>query len=157
MARIILRTEVAAPVERCFDLSRSIELHTQSTSKTQERAVAGKTSGLIGLGESITWRAKHFGVWQELTSRITAFEYPNFFVDEMQRGIFKKIYHLHQFERTDTGTVMIDDFQFNSPAGILGTLVDAVVLKRYLTNFLLERNRVIKAIAESGDTTLIAS
>ena len=79
MALLRLSTFVRAPVDRCFDLSRSIDLHTESTAKTGERAVAGVTAGLIEMGEEVTWRARHFGVWQELTSRITAFDRPHHF------------------------------------------------------------------------------
>ena len=64
-----LTTHIAAPIDRCFDLSRSIDLHMASTAHTEERAIAGVTTGLIGPGGEVTWRARHFGVWQELTSR----------------------------------------------------------------------------------------
>ena len=39
---------------------------------SQERAVAGRMTGAIELGETVTWRARHFGYWWTLTSRITA-------------------------------------------------------------------------------------
>lgn len=151
MARIILRTEINAPVERCFDLSRSIDLHQQSTAQTEEKAIGGRTDGLIELGETVTWEAKHFGIRQQLTSKITSFEYPNFFVDEMEKGAFKGIYHLHQFQWDGEKTIMIDKFTFESPAGLLGKLVDAVFLKRYLTNLLTKRNDLIKACAEGDE------
>lgn len=149
MARIVLGTEISAPVERCFDLSRSIDLHQHSTAQTEEKAIAGRTSGLIELGEYVTWEARHFGIRQRLTSRITALEYPTHFVDEMEHGIFKSIYHLHQFQVNGTKTIMIDDFRFRSPLGVLGKIVDAVILKRYLKKFLQHRNRLIKEAAES--------
>lgn len=93
MPTIYLTTEINAPVQRCFDLSRSIDLHVLSTRKTHEKAVAGVMSGLIGLNEVVTWRARHFGIWQQLTTRITAFNAPVFFEDQMVRGAFKKIRH----------------------------------------------------------------
>lgn len=150
MARIILKTEINAPVERCFDLSRSIELHQQSTAHTEEKAIAGKTSGLIGLNETVTWQAKHFGIRQELTSKITAFQYPDFFIDEMTKGAFKRLHHLHEFKWDGQKTIMTDDFQFESPAGILGKIVDTLILKSYLKKFLIERNTLVKKLAESG-------
>lgn len=151
MARIILRTLIDAPAERCFDLSRSIDLHQRSTARTEERAIAGRTSGLIELGETVTWEAKHLGFRQQLTSKITAYEYPNFFVDEMQKGVFKSMYHLHQFECDGEKTIMTDDFQFKSPLGLLGKVADVVFLKNYLTQFLLERNQMIKQYAEGNE------
>jgi ligand-binding SRPBCC domain-containing protein len=157
MARIVLRTEINAPIERCFDLFRSIDLHQQSTARTHEKAIAGKTEGLIGLGESVTWRARHLGIWQELTSTISTYQYPDFFVDEMTKGIFKFIHHGHEFKLDGQKTIMTDIFQFQSPAGFLGRIVDAVFLKAYLTKFLLERNQMIKTVAESDQWKKILS
>lgn len=149
MPKIILRTEINAPAERCFDLSRSIDLHKQSTAQTREQAIAGRINGLIELGETVTWRARHFGIWHELTSAITAFDYPRSFTDEMIRGPFKRIHHVHRFTAEGYKTIMIDEFTFVSPIGFLGKLVDAVILKSYLKTFLVGRNKLIKSCAES--------
>jgi len=149
MPTIELNTRIEAPIERVFDLSRSIDLHTQSASASMESAVAGVTSGLIGPGQEVTWRARHFGIWQTLTVRITVFERPTHFADEMLRGAFKRMEHHHYFSAESGGTVMRDAFSFQSPLGILGRIADRVFLKRYMRNFLIERNRVIKGIAES--------
>lgn len=146
-----LTTLVAAPVERVFDLSRSIDLHTASTAATGERAVAGVTSGLIGPGEEVTWRARHFGVWQSLTSRIVIFDRPRHFRDSMVRGAFRRFDHDHRFEACAEGTRMRDVFDYTSPLGVLGRLADALVLERYMRALLEERNRVIKEVAESPD------
>ncbi len=149
MPIIELATPIAAPVELVFDLSRSIDLHMCSTSKTGERAIAGVTSGLIGHEEEVTWRAKHLGFWQSLTVRITEFERPTHFADVMQRGAFRRMVHHHYFEPTPGGTVMRDVFEYESPLGILGRIADFLFLERYLRSFLIERNRVIKAAAQS--------
>lgn len=151
MSRIVLRTEINAPIERCFDLARSIELHQLSTGKTQEKAIAGRTSGLIGLNETVTWRAKHFGVWQELTSQITAFHHPTTFTDEMVKGIFKQIHHTHRFTTDNGKTIMIDEFDFKSPMGFLGKIVEIIFLKNYLKNLLTQRNLLIKVCAEGNE------
>ena len=146
-----LTTLIAAPVERVFDLSRSIDLHTASTAATGERAVAGVTTGLIGPGEEVTWRARHFGVWQSLTSRIVIFDRPRHFRDSMVRGAFRRFDHDHRFEPCAEGTRMRDVFDYTSPLGVLGRLADALVLERYMRALLEERNRVIKQVAESPD------
>src|ERR1700733_15775427 len=117
MPSIILETPINAPIERCFDLSRSIDLHTDSMQHTGEKAIAGRTSGLIELGESVTWEAKHFGIRQTLTSKITEFNYPNCFVDEQVRGAFKSFRHEHRFVQQDGQTLMTDTFTFKSPLG----------------------------------------
>lgn len=150
MPVIELATSIAAPIERVFDLARSIDLHTESTARTGERAIAGITSGLIGLGQEVTWRARHFGIWQSLTVRITEFEPPTHFADVMLRGAFRRMEHHHYFERSSEGTVMRDLFSYESPLGILGRIVEFLFLDRYMESLLLERNRVIKAAAESG-------
>ena len=149
MPKIELRTEIRADRNIVFDLSRSIDLHKISTKKTNEQAIAGKTSGLIGINESVTWKAKHFGIYQNLTSKITEFEKPKFFVDEMIKGAFKEFKHEHRFEELNGGTLMTDFFDYKSPYGILGKLVDKLFLKKYMTELLTERNRVIKEFAES--------
>ncbi len=149
MPTIELATFIAAPRERVFDLARSIDLHTASTASTGERAVAGVTSGLIGLGEEITWRARHFGVWQSLTVRITAFERPHHFADAMLRGAFQRMEHDHYFEPSSGGTAMRDIFTYESPLGTLGRIADFLFVERHMRSFLTERNRVMKAAAES--------
>jgi ligand-binding SRPBCC domain-containing protein len=149
MPVIELSTRVHAPLQRCFDLSRSIDLHARSTAGTEEVPVAGVTSGLIGAGEEVTWRARHLGVRQHLTSRITSFEPPGHFRDSMVRGAFRRFDHDHYFEPDGEFTIMRDRFDYTSPFGLLGRLADALFLKRYMTRFLEERNRVIREVAES--------
>jgi ligand-binding SRPBCC domain-containing protein len=149
MTKIELTTHINAPIERCFDLARSIDLHIESTKQTGEQAIAGRTSGLIGLGETVTWRAKHLGVWQTLTSKITEFDYPNHFSDEMVEGAFKSIRHEHLFYAINDQTVMKDIFVFEPPFGILGKLVNFLFLTRYMEILLVKRNTIIKRAAES--------
>lgn len=151
MPKIILETKVNASIQICYDLALSVDLHQLSTAKTGEHIVSGVKEGVMRLGESVTWRAKHFGIWQELTSKITEAQPPNFFVDEMQKGIFKSLRHEHYFIEENQITIMRDVFMFESPLGFLGKIANRVILERYLTNFLEERNLVIKQIAESGE------
>ncbi len=151
MPIIELHTEIKANIEIVFDLSRSVDLHKISTEHTNEKVVAGKTSGLIGLNESVTWRAKHFGIYQKLTSKITEFDRPHYFADEMVSGAFKKFKHEHHFADLDDGTLMTDIFEYHSPLGLLGRLADKLFLKTYLTALLEKRNRIIKEFAESGN------
>lgn len=149
MPKIVLVTMINAPVDRCFDLSRSIDLHKISTAKSKEEAIAGKTTGLLGLGESVTWRARHVGVVQKLTSQITEYQRPHRFVDEMVKGAFEKFSHEHLFQEMDEGTKMTDIFTCTSPLGYLGKLADFIFLKQYMEELLRERNQVIKEYAES--------
>jgi len=146
---IELSTHINAPIERVFDLARSIDLHLDSMSQTGERAIAGRMSGLIQPGETVTWRAKHFGIWQTLTSKITRFNYPNSFTDEMITGAFKSFTHEHLFIAINGQTVMKDVFSFESPLGIFGRLANFLFLGDYMTRLLEKRNEVIKRAAES--------
>ncbi|MCA2857498.1 MAG: SRPBCC family protein [Chitinophagaceae bacterium] len=149
MPKIELITEINSTLEICFDLSRSIDLHIISTAQTNEQAIAGRTSGLINLNESVTWQATHFGVKQKMTSKITAFERPNYFIDEQVKGIFKSIVHEHKFEKVGNMIIMKDIFEFHSPFGLLGKLFNHLVLTNYLKRLLITRNQIIKEFAET--------
>lgn len=151
MPKIQLTTTINAPIERCFDLSRSIDLHMASTSKTNERAISGVTKGLINKGEQVTWRAKHFGIDQTLTAQITEMNFPHSFTDVQLNGAFKSMKHVHSFEQKGEHTIMKDEFEFESPLGLIGELFNKIILTAYMKRFLTERNHVIKNISESDE------
>ncbi|MBZ9730190.1 SRPBCC family protein [Salegentibacter sp. JZCK2] len=150
MPIIKLQTPIKANRNIVFDLSRSIDLQSKFVTDSSEKAVAGRTSGLIGLDETVTYRGKHFGVTQNLTSRVTELDRPHFFADEMEKGAFKSLRHEHHFIATEEGTMMKDIFNFQAPLGILGKLANTLFLKSYMTNFLKNRNSTIKEFAENG-------
>ncbi len=151
MPIIKLETEINAPPERVFDLARSIDLHKATMTKYKEKVVAGVTSGLINLNETVTWEATHFGVRQNLTSKITAFERPRYFRDSMIKGAFKRFDHDHFFEQIGEQTLIKDVFDYDSPLGILGKIADALFVEKHLREMLEERNQIIKEAAESDD------
>jgi ligand-binding SRPBCC domain-containing protein len=145
-------TLIAAPIERCFDLARSVEVHLAGNTHFGEQAVAleGVTTGLLNLGDTVTWRARHFLIRQRLTSRITAFDPPAYFQDTMLRGAFRSMQHDHYFRTLPGGeTEMRDVFRFAAPVPLLGRIAEALVLRRYMQTLLHERNAVIQQIAES--------
>jgi ligand-binding SRPBCC domain-containing protein len=149
MACIHLTTLIAAPVERVFDLSRSINLHKISTAHTHERAIDGVMNGLINEGETVTWQAKHLYKERKFTSKITAMQQPDHFIDEMIQGDFKSFRHEHHFKAIENGTIMIDLVNFESPFGIIGKLLNHFYLQQYIEQLLLKRNEVIKEYAET--------
>jgi len=149
MTTIHLQTIIHVPIEKVFDLARSIDLHLQTTSSTNERVIAGRSSGLIELNETVTWRAKHLGIYQNLTSQITAMEPPYMFKDKMLRGAFSFMEHTHRFRSIPEGTIMTDEFTFAAPLGILGSLVEKIFLKKYMTRFIENRNNEQKKVAEN--------
>jgi ligand-binding SRPBCC domain-containing protein len=154
MVRFESITAIHAPIERCFDLARSVEVHLAGNVHCGETAVAlsGVTSGLVGMGQRITWRAKHFGVWHNVTSEITGMDRPVWFQDTMVDGIFRFMQHDHFFKPLSADvTEMKDVFCFAAPLPVLGSLAEVVLLRRYMRALLDERNAVLKQIAESED------
>jgi ligand-binding SRPBCC domain-containing protein len=151
MPELHLRTTINAPIEIVFNLARSIDLHVLSLEHTNEKAVSGRMTGLVEQGETVTWRAKHLGITQELTSLITDVEPHCYFADELVKGAFQHFKHEHFFEKLEDGsTLMKDNFDYTSPLGILGNLADFFFLEKYMTRLLEQRNLTLKQVAENG-------
>jgi ligand-binding SRPBCC domain-containing protein len=146
---IVLQTSINAPIERCFDLARSIDFHVHSASPTKEQAVGGVTSGLIADGEEVDWKAKHFGVWMNMRVRITAWSPPRYFQDSMVEGPFHSFTHDHNFEVKGSTTLMIDRIVFRSPIPLVGRFTDRLIVRR-LEGFVGNRNAQLKLAAESN-------
>jgi ligand-binding SRPBCC domain-containing protein len=151
MTRFRLQTLIDAPIERVFDLARDIGAHERAMSATGEHAIAGRTSGPIEQGETVTWRARHFGLWWTMTSRITEVHAPTTFADQQEGGPFAWFRHRHTFRAVPGGTVMTDDWEHASPFGPIGRLVDRLVLGRYMRRLLEVRNDALRREAESRD------
>lgn len=151
MPTIQITTFINAPIDRCFDLSRSIDLHQLSTSKTNEKAISGFTTGLINKGDQVTWEATHLGIRQKLTSLISEIDAPKSFTDVQLKGAFKYFKHQHFFEHQNGQTIMKDVFEFESPFGFAGRLFNKLILTDYMIRFLRARNQIIKDIAESEE------
>ncbi|WP_433944945.1 SRPBCC family protein [Paenibacillus sp. SN-8-1] len=148
---IVIKTdlEINAPIEVCFDLARDIQLHTVTVWRhTKERAVEGTCVGRINRGETVTFEATHFLIRQRLTSRITEFERPYIFVDQMVSGAFKSMKHTHEFKERNGATLMTDTLQFEAPFGFLGWIVERLLLRYYMKRFIEYRNNELKKIAE---------
>jgi ligand-binding SRPBCC domain-containing protein len=150
MYTLRVTTRIAAPPERCFDLARDVDAHVRSAAATGERVVGGRTSGLLELGDTITFEARHLGVRQRLTSRVSSFNRPTRFQDQMTAGAFRSMEHDHLFEPTaDRGTDMTDVLRFRAPFGPLGWLAERLVLAPHLRRFLIHRGLALKAMAEA--------
>ncbi|MBK8609407.1 MAG: SRPBCC family protein [Chitinophagaceae bacterium] len=149
MPKIHITTFIAAPIERVFDLSRSINLHQISTAATHEKAIDGVMTGLINKNETVTWQAKHLFKTRQFTSRISEMKIPESFIDEMVKGDFTIFQHEHYFKAAENGTIVIDLVNFESPYGLLGKIVNSIYLKSYIEKLLIHRNAVIKDYAET--------
>lgn len=150
MAFIHLTTFIAAPIERVFDLSRSVDLHKHSMKRFGERPIAGQIAGLMNLNDTVTWQAKHLFKERILKVQITALQRPFAFVDEQVQGDLKEMKHEHYFKSCANGTIMIDQFHFDIRYGTLGQWFNRLYLRRYMEKLLEERNQVIKKIAEGN-------
>ncbi|SHJ02993.1 SRPBCC family protein [Flavobacterium terrae] len=148
MTNLHFETITNTEVELIFNLSRNIDAHLDSLHKTKEKAISGKTHGLIELGEKVTWEGKHFGLYLTHESTITQMSKFESFTDEMTKGCFKSFIHHHRFIPQNTSTLMIDDIYYETPFGILGKFFDKLVLKRHLKKMILERNKYLKQQAE---------
>ena len=150
MPLIKTETVIKADKETCFNLARNIDIHQESLKYYGEIAISGRTAGLIELGESVTWEARHLGIVQHLTSQITEFKQSSYFVDEMITGVFKSFRHEYVFCESDNYTIMTNVFYFESPYGILGKVANSLFLKRYVSNLLIKRNNFLKQKAEAN-------
>lgn len=154
MPLIKLETHIHAPIEVCFNLARSLDLHMDSMKHTSEKAIAGKTSGLMQKGERVTWRATHLGWNHTMTVLMLDMNPPYYFEDIMIKGPFKYMKHQHYFKDQAGNTLMIDQFHFAAPFGWIGKMADTLLLKTYMTNLLKQRNRYIKKQAETDGNLL---
>lgn len=139
---------INASIEICFDLARNVEVHTQTTSYTKEKAIGGVTKGLLEEGDIVTWEAIHFGIKQRLTAKVIKMEKPNIFVDIMVKGAFHSFIHTHEFTEKDGGTLMIDNFEYKAPFGPIGRVTDKLFLEKYMKKFISSRALELKKIAE---------
>jgi ligand-binding SRPBCC domain-containing protein len=138
-SRFTLVTDIPADPTEVFELARDIGAHVASMSGSRERAVAGVTTGPVQLGDTVTFRARHFGVWLTMTARIVAMDAPRQFVDEQERGPFRAFRHEHRFDPSpDGGTRMVDTIVLSSP--VLGRVAERAVLVPYLRRLIASRN-----------------
>ncbi len=151
MYTLRVTTRIAALAGRCFDLARDVDAHVRSAAGTGERVVGGRTSGLLGLGDAITFEARHLGVRQRLSALVTALDPPRHFQDTMTAGAFRSMVHDHHFDPTPGGgTVMLDVLTFAAPFGPIGWAAERLVLAGHLRRFLVRRGLALKAMAEAA-------
>jgi ligand-binding SRPBCC domain-containing protein len=150
MPLLHLTTFIAAPPERVFDLSRSKALHKFSMSRYGEQIVSSSGGNLMEAGDEVTWTARHLGKIRRLKVRLTHCQRPHFFADEQVEGDFRLLKHEHYFKPVDNGTLMIDQFHFETPYGWIGRLVNRFYLANYLKELLTQRNEAIRQAAESN-------
>jgi ligand-binding SRPBCC domain-containing protein len=150
MSFIHLTIFIEAPPERVFDLARSVDVHKYSMTSYGEQIVKGTMTGLMSLNDEVTWKAKHLFRERVLRVKISELNRPDYFADEQVEGDFKLMKHEHYFKPAKNGTIMIDQFRFETKKGWIGKLFSQLYLEKYMTRLLTERNNMIKKIAESN-------
>jgi ligand-binding SRPBCC domain-containing protein len=150
MPYIHLTTFIAAPIERVFDLSRSVDLHKVSMQQYGEVPVQGTTFGLMNQDETVTWKAKHLFKERFLKIKLTFSKRPYAFIDEQVEGPFKSLKHEHYFKPIENGTLLIDQFRFETGRGRLGALFSNLYLTKYMERLLEQRNKMLKEVAEKN-------
>lgn len=143
-----LRTPVRAEPAVVFGCAIDVDVHAASMTRSAERPVAGVTAGQMTLGDRVTWRGRHLGLWWRLTSEITRYEPPGCFVDEQVSGPFAFWHHRHEFEADGSGTLMRDVVDFAAPWGPAGRIAELTVLNRYMRRLIQQRNEHVTAVAE---------
>ncbi len=149
-------TLLATNPASAFDASLDVDLHLAAMSDTDESIVGGVAGGGMQLGDVVTWRARHFGIWWTMTSTITEFERPTLFVDEQASGPFEHFRHVHRFDAVGEGTRMTDEVSFEAPLGPLGRIAERAVLRRYVPKLIDRRNDELARYFDarsSGPTT----
>ena len=149
MAAITILTTIHAPIERCFDAARDVTLHVRSAAFSRERLVApGRLEGLLELNDLVCFEGRHFGIRQRFCARIVEVDRPRRFVDEMVRGTFKWMRHVHSFEANGSSTAMRDEVTWEAPLGIAGRIADAVFLEWHMRRFVERKQLALKQIVE---------
>ncbi|MDW5330270.1 SRPBCC family protein [Plantactinospora sp. KLBMP9567] len=154
MRHLEIITAIAAPAELVFDTSLAVDVHTASMAASGERAIGGVTTGELKLGDEVTWQARHLGRSWRMTSRITAYTRPRYFVDEQISGPFAVWQHAHYFEpQANDATLMRDVIDFAAPYGLLGRLTEALLLDQYMTRLITVRNQHLATICQANPST----
>lgn len=145
------RTEIEAPADDVFRMSLGVDAHIASTPGSGEQAIAGTTSGQLDLGDTVTWRARHFGIWWRMTSRISELERPTRFVDEQVHGPFARFRHEHLFRDVGSRTEMVDHVELVAPAGWLGRPIERWIIGPYIEQLIRQRNSILRDLLEADE------
>lgn len=140
MHRFERTTRLSATADEAFSLSLSVDFHLESFAHSGERLVGGLPAGELGPNDTVTWKARHFGVWWTMSSVISEYDRPHYFVDQQSKGPFKSFRHEHHFEPAADGCTMRDVVEMQAPFGPLGSLVGLLILNRHIEQLIDLRN-----------------
>jgi ligand-binding SRPBCC domain-containing protein len=150
MTKIEFNTHIKAPIERCFDLSRSIDFHKVSISPVfKEESVAGCTTGLIGHNQRTLMQSKLWGFQFSTELKIVKFNPPYFLSYEIADSNFHSIIHDYYFYDIGDETAMVNHFYYKLKLGVLGEIANLLILEKYLTRIITQRNDLLRDYAET--------
>ena len=150
--QLVQQIIIRAPIIRVFDLVRSVDAHTATSSTIGGQAVAGRTSGLAELNDVTTYSARFFGLRFKLATRVTALNPPHSMTETLARGLFSEFGHVYTLRPLESGAVELTDlFSFRSPAGVIGALFDRMILKPVMIRAMTDRLEGLRQIAESDE------
>ncbi len=129
-----------------------MDAHSASLAGSGETATTSTGRAVLGLGDEVTFRARHLGVTWTMTSRVTEYERPARFVDEQVHGPFRAMRHEHHFADAGNGVVrMTDRMTVTAPLGLVGAAAARVLLAPYLHRLLSTRAAHLKVLAEQAE------
>lgn len=91
-------------------------------------------------GMIITYKVKPFpGIATTWVTEITHVNAPYFFVDEQRFGPYTLWHHKHMLKEVEGGVEMTDIIHYKIPLGILGDLMNTIMIKSRLTDIFMFR------------------
>jgi hypothetical protein len=149
MNKIEFNTHIKAPIERCFDLTRSIDFHKLSINPVKEESVAGCTSGLIGPNQHALMQSRLWGLRFSTELKITKFNPPFFLSYEIADSNFHSAVHDYYFYDISEETVMVNHFYYKPKWGLIGELINILFLEKYISRIITKRNDLLREYAET--------
>jgi ligand-binding SRPBCC domain-containing protein len=89
-------------------------------------------------------------LWVTFESLHTAYDPPHSFEDQQVRGPFRSWRHRHIVESHRDGAILLDDIEYTPPFGLLGRIVDGIVIKPRLRKVFAFRHRVTRECCEGS-------
>ena len=147
MPRLVFRTDLSCSVEELWAFHGSVDALTLLTPPGRRVEILSEDTRVVA-GAVHRLRVRQFGVpliWEAL---IETAEPPRRFVDVARKSPFKSWRHEHLFEPREGGATLTDTIDYAPPFGPLGTIADALFIRRDLEAMFAHRHRVTKEALE---------
>jgi len=98
------------------------------------------------LGARLVWKGKRWGISQQITQEVMAFDVGKQIAIEQRQGPFKRWIHSHQFSATEAGTLIYEKIDFEPPGGMLGFVITADSIHKDLNKLFAYRENKLKEL-----------